>query len=184
MATKKKSSTYDESKIQTLSALEQQVVMMTANYENRCHYCTAGHSMLMQMAKMPDDVIEALREGTPIADPKLEELRNFAADLLDARRREHTWMAYEPREQRDQCRRIDGLLQDAVESEFFGIDREAQVVAHRTEHEDRGLVVEQPQLLREARPRVDFFHHEVNDNQVGIGLFIFLETLFCSEGCF
>lgn len=69
----------------TLSPLEQQVVMMTANYENRCHYCTAGHSMLMQMAKMPDDVIEALREGTPIADPKLEELRNFAADLLDAR---------------------------------------------------------------------------------------------------
>lgn len=69
----------------TLSPLEQQVVMMTANYENRCHYCTAGHSMLMQMAKMPDDVIEALREGTPIADPKLQALRSFAGDMLDAR---------------------------------------------------------------------------------------------------
>lgn len=69
----------------TLTPLEQQVVMMTANYENRCHYCTAGHSMLMQMAKMPNDVIEALREGTPIADPKLEALRTFSRDLLDAR---------------------------------------------------------------------------------------------------
>ena len=69
----------------TLSPLEQQVVMMTANYENRCHYCTAGHSMLMQMSKMPEDVIEALREGTPIADPGLEALRSFSRDLLDTR---------------------------------------------------------------------------------------------------
>lgn len=69
----------------TLSPLEQQVVMMTANYENRCHYCTAGHSMLMQMSKMPADVIEALREGTPIADAKLEALRSFARDMIDSR---------------------------------------------------------------------------------------------------
>jgi alkylhydroperoxidase family enzyme len=66
----------------TLSPLEQQIVMMTSNYENRCHYCTAGHSMLMGMAKMPADIIEALREGTPIADSKLEELRSFTRDLL------------------------------------------------------------------------------------------------------
>lgn len=69
----------------TLSPLEQQVVMMTSNYENRCHYCMAGHSMLMQMGKMPADVIEALREGTPIADPKLEALRSFARELLVTR---------------------------------------------------------------------------------------------------
>ena len=69
----------------TLSPLEQQVVMMTSNYENRCHYCTAGHSMLMQIMEMPADVIEALREGTPIADARLEELRSFARDLLNTR---------------------------------------------------------------------------------------------------
>ena len=69
----------------SLSPLEQHVVMMTSNYENRCHYCTAGHSMLMRMMDMPADVIEALREGTPITDIKLEELRSFARDLLDAR---------------------------------------------------------------------------------------------------
>ncbi|MDD7908333.1 carboxymuconolactone decarboxylase family protein [Pseudovibrio exalbescens] len=69
----------------TLSPLEQQVVMQTANFENRCHYCTAGHSMLMQMSKMPDDVIEALREGTPISDTKLEALRTFARELIESR---------------------------------------------------------------------------------------------------
>lgn len=69
----------------TLGPLEQQVVMMTSNYENRCHYCTAGHTMLMQMSKMPVEVIEALREGTPIADARLEELRSFARDLIENR---------------------------------------------------------------------------------------------------
>lgn len=69
----------------SLTPLEQQVVMMTSNYENRCHYCTAGHSMLMQMAGMPDDVIEALREGRPIADPKLEALHVFTRDLIETR---------------------------------------------------------------------------------------------------
>jgi alkylhydroperoxidase family enzyme len=69
----------------TFSPLEQQVVMMTANYENRCHYCTAGHSMLMKMYKMPDDVIEALRDGKPLADKKLEALRAFARLLIEKR---------------------------------------------------------------------------------------------------
>ena len=69
----------------TLSPLEQQVVMMTANYENRCHYCTAGHTMLMKMIDAPADVIEALREGKPLSDPKLEALRTFSRELLDAR---------------------------------------------------------------------------------------------------
>lgn len=69
----------------TLTPLEQQIVMMTANFENRCHYCTAGHSMLMTMAKMPADVISALREGQPLADPKLEALRSFTKALIDSR---------------------------------------------------------------------------------------------------
>jgi alkylhydroperoxidase family enzyme len=66
----------------TLSPLEQQVVMMTANYHNRCHYCTAGHSMIMQMMQMPPQHIEALRSGSPLADPKLEALRSFTRELL------------------------------------------------------------------------------------------------------
>ncbi len=69
----------------TLSSVEQQVVMMTANYENRCHYCTAGHSMLMKMQNMPEDVIAALRDGKPLADRKLEALRAFTRLLIEKR---------------------------------------------------------------------------------------------------
>ncbi|MBY8978341.1 carboxymuconolactone decarboxylase family protein [Rhodobacteraceae bacterium NNCM2] len=69
----------------TLSPLEQQVVMMTSNVENRCHYCTAGHTMLMQMIHAPDDVIEALREARPIPNTKLEALSSFARELLASR---------------------------------------------------------------------------------------------------
>lgn len=69
----------------TLTPLEQHVIMQTANYENRCHYCTAGHSMLMKMIGADDVIVDALREGAPIADPKLEALRTFARQLIDKR---------------------------------------------------------------------------------------------------
>jgi len=69
----------------TLTPLERQVVLMTANYLNRCHYCMAGHTAMMKAAKMPDEVIEALREGKPINQPKLEALRTFTRELLEKR---------------------------------------------------------------------------------------------------
>lgn len=69
----------------TFSPLERQVVFMTANYENNCHYCVPGHSFLMTLKKMPADVIESLREGQPIEDAKLEALRTYTRRLIDKR---------------------------------------------------------------------------------------------------
>ena len=69
----------------TLSPLEQQVVFMTANFENNCHYCVPGHTWMMHAGKMPEEVIEALREGTDIPDAKLQALHLFAKELLDNR---------------------------------------------------------------------------------------------------
>lgn len=69
----------------TFSPLEQQVVFMTANFENNCHYCVPGHTYMMKAGKMPEEVIEALREGTVIPDPKLQALHDFAKELLDNR---------------------------------------------------------------------------------------------------
>lgn len=69
----------------TLTPLEQQVVMMTSNFENKCHYCIPGHTWIMKSSKMPDDVIEALREGTELPDPKLQALSLYAKELLDTR---------------------------------------------------------------------------------------------------
>lgn len=69
----------------TLSALEQQVVFMTSNFENNCHYCMPGHTWMMKSAKMPDDVTQALREGTEIPDAKLQALHDYTKKLLDKR---------------------------------------------------------------------------------------------------
>lgn len=68
-----------------LSPTEVQIVLMVSNFHNRCHYCMAGHSMIMSMMKVPQEIIDALRAGTPLADPKLEALRSFARQLLEQR---------------------------------------------------------------------------------------------------
>ncbi len=61
-----------------LSPTEQQIIAMTNNRLNGCDYCMAAHTTIMQAAGVPEDVITALRNGTPIADPKLEALRTYA----------------------------------------------------------------------------------------------------------
>jgi alkylhydroperoxidase family enzyme len=69
----------------SLTPLEQQIVFMTANYENRCHYCTAGHSFLMSMMKLPAAYIDALREGLPLPDTRHQALRSFAKEMIEHR---------------------------------------------------------------------------------------------------
>ena len=60
------------------SETERQIIAMTNNRLNGCTYCMAAHTSIMQGAKVPEEVITALREGTAIADPKLEALRVYA----------------------------------------------------------------------------------------------------------
>ncbi|AMM18611.1 carboxymuconolactone decarboxylase (plasmid) [Burkholderia sp. PAMC 28687] len=61
----------------TLISHEQQVVYMSSNFENNCHYCMAGHTTLAGMIKMDPAVIEALRAGVPLPNAKLEALHRF-----------------------------------------------------------------------------------------------------------
>ncbi len=69
----------------SLSPIERQVVYQTANYENNCSYCVPWHTWLSELAKMPQDVSDALRNGTEIPDPKLEALRRFAKVAIECR---------------------------------------------------------------------------------------------------
>lgn len=69
----------------TLSATEQQVVYMTANFEHECHYCMAGHTTLSKMQKIDDAIIAALRSGTAIPDAKFEALHRFATAVVQNR---------------------------------------------------------------------------------------------------
>lgn len=68
-----------------LSTTEQQIIAMTNNRLNGCTYCMAAHTSIMQAGKVAEDVIRALRDGTPIADPKLEALRVFAEQVNQKR---------------------------------------------------------------------------------------------------
>ncbi len=64
---------------------ERQVVYLTANYENECQYCMAGHSVLAKIAHVPDQAIAALREGQRIEDSQLEALRTFTSKVVTNR---------------------------------------------------------------------------------------------------
>lgn len=61
----------------SLSPAEQQVVYLTANYENECRYCMAGHSVLARQAGVPAQAVAAIRDGAPIEDARLEALHRF-----------------------------------------------------------------------------------------------------------
>lgn len=56
---------------------ERTVVWMTVNVANECHYCVPAHTGIAKREKIDDAIIAALRDETPLADPKLEALRTF-----------------------------------------------------------------------------------------------------------
>lgn len=64
---------------------ERQTVLLTVSYENGCEYCVAAHSVIAGMQKVPADVIASIRNGTAIADKKLEALRRFTATMVKTR---------------------------------------------------------------------------------------------------
>ncbi len=67
------------------TAVERQVVALSASYLNECHYCLAAHSAAATAAKMPGDVLAALRENRPLPDAKLEALRLTTRALVEKR---------------------------------------------------------------------------------------------------
>jgi len=68
-----------------LTAVEQQIVLLTVSYENDCGYCMAAHSALAGKAGMSEPELGALRNGQPLSDPKHEALRRFTAQVVQSR---------------------------------------------------------------------------------------------------
>lgn len=68
-----------------LSETERQIILLTTSRVNDCRYCMAAHTVIAQAAKVPDTVLVAVRNGTPIADPKLEALRQFTQVIAERR---------------------------------------------------------------------------------------------------
>jgi len=69
----------------SLSPTERQVVLLAISAVNGCRYCVAAHSTIAQMQHVEEAVVEAIRQGEPIGDPKLQALRRFAEELTTTR---------------------------------------------------------------------------------------------------
>ncbi|WP_347374591.1 carboxymuconolactone decarboxylase family protein [Aequorivita sp. Q41] len=63
------------------------VVWQTINVEHACHYCVPAHTAIAKMMKVDDAITEALRNETPLENPRLEALRTMT--LLITRNRGH-----------------------------------------------------------------------------------------------
>lgn len=69
----------------SLSAVAQQVLLVSVSMVNECHYCVAAHSAGLKMAGLAEDQIAALRAGQPLADARLDALRVFAMTVVEHR---------------------------------------------------------------------------------------------------
>ena len=66
---------------------ERTVVWMAVNVRHACHYCVPAHTAIAHREGIDPGVITALRDETPLPDPKLEALRTFALAVVDTRGR-------------------------------------------------------------------------------------------------
>jgi alkylhydroperoxidase family enzyme len=58
------------------------VVWQTINVEHECHYCVPAHTGIAAMMKVDDAITQALRNRTPLANPKLEALRDMTLVIV------------------------------------------------------------------------------------------------------
>lgn len=73
---------YDQT---SLSPLEREVIAMTVAFEHGCHYCMAMHTALQAGEPSVQEVVAALRAGTPLPEPRLDALRSYARALVQHR---------------------------------------------------------------------------------------------------
>ncbi len=73
----------------SLSPLEQQIVVLTASFLNECSYCMGAHSMIAKSVGLPVIEVEALRDGRPLDDRRLETLRAFTRAVV----RDRGWVS-------------------------------------------------------------------------------------------
>lgn len=66
----------------SFSPTERDVVLLAINRENACRYCMASQSFVSSRSGMPAAMLEALRDGRPLEDTKLEALRLFATAVV------------------------------------------------------------------------------------------------------
>ena len=70
----------------SLSAVERQIILLSASVENSCGYCMAAHSTLLKaFMHVPAEVVSAVRSNQPVSDPKLEALIALTKEIVSER---------------------------------------------------------------------------------------------------
>lgn len=65
---------------------EQEVVFLTISRANGCHYCVAAHSVIADaISKVPVEVTNAIRDGSPVPDSRLSSLSRFTEAMVRSR---------------------------------------------------------------------------------------------------
>ncbi|WP_018787856.1 carboxymuconolactone decarboxylase family protein [Micromonospora sp. CNB394] len=68
-----------------LDPVAREVVVLTVATRNGCHLCVAMHTATLVRHAAAPELIEALRTGATLPDPRLEALRRFTVAVLDHR---------------------------------------------------------------------------------------------------
>lgn len=70
----------------SLSAVEQQVVLLAVSVANGCEFCVAAHSFIARnLVKVPSPVVDELRAGTSLPNPRLQSLAHFTRRFVAER---------------------------------------------------------------------------------------------------
>jgi len=68
------------------TSVEQEVVFLSAAYENECNYCMAAHSFVGdKMSGVPTEITDAIREGRALPNAKLSALSIFTRLITSTR---------------------------------------------------------------------------------------------------
>ncbi|MEM6453071.1 MAG: ATP-binding protein [Cyanobacteria bacterium P01_D01_bin.105] len=69
----------------SFSPIEQDVISLSASFENNCQNCMASHSAIAMGNAISPTELEALRSGMPLNDPKLQALRQITQRIVETR---------------------------------------------------------------------------------------------------
>ncbi|MEH0665895.1 carboxymuconolactone decarboxylase family protein [Vibrio scophthalmi] len=69
----------------SFNAEELTVVWQTINVEHGCHYCVPAHSAIAASMKVDQEIVDALVNQTPLANQKLETLRETTLQMVRQR---------------------------------------------------------------------------------------------------
>ncbi|MET9364709.1 carboxymuconolactone decarboxylase family protein [Streptomyces sp. NPDC006632] len=67
----------------TLEPVAREVLVMTVAVRNECHVCVAMHTGRLRALGADEELVAALNERRPLADPELDAVRRFTLAVLE-----------------------------------------------------------------------------------------------------